>query len=126
MIQIQTNMLRNIHIILLTLFHLFRNEEQLKYVDIIGTYFEKLQEANMMNMVNRNKKKIDHFIDLIDEAPLKLQADFRSNCDAYFQKEIDAVEQNILNTVENLFEDHGDWAVVIFQDNNTTAFFIAR
>ena len=126
MIQIQTNMLRNIHIILLTLFHLFRNEEQLKYVDNIGTYFEKLQEANMMNMVNRNKKKIDHFIDLIDEAPLKLQADFRSNCDAYFQKEIDAVEQNILNTVENLFEDHGDWAVVIFQDNNTTAFFIAR
>lgn len=80
----------------------------------------------MMNMVNRNKKKIDHFIDLIDEAPLKLQADFRSNCDAYFQKEIDAVEQNILNTVENLFEDHGDWAVVIFQDNNATAFFIAR
>ena len=57
MIQIQTNMLRNIHIILLTLFHLFRNEEQLKYVDIIGTYFEKLQEANMMNMANRNKKK---------------------------------------------------------------------
>lgn len=57
MIQIQTNMLRNIHIILLTLFHLFRNEEQLKYVDNIGTYFEKLQEANMMNMANRNKKK---------------------------------------------------------------------
>ena len=50
-------MLRNIHIILLTLFHLFRNEEQLKYVDNIGTYFEKLQEANMMNMANRNKKK---------------------------------------------------------------------
>ena len=111
---------------MLTLFHLFRNEEQLKHLDNIGTYFEKLQEANMMNMVNRNKKKIDHFIDLIDEAPLKLQADFRSNCDAYFQKEIDAVEQNILNTVENLFEDHGDWAVVIFQDNNATAFFIAR
>ena len=63
---------------------------------------------------------------MIDEAPLKLQADFRSNCDAYFQKEIESVEQNILNTVENLFEDHGDWAVVIFQDNNATAFFIAR
>ena len=65
-------------------FHLFRNEEQLKYLDEIGPYFEKRQQPNMVNMINGNKKKIDTFSDLDDEAPLRLQAHFRNNCDAYF------------------------------------------
>lgn len=46
--------------------YLYRDEEDLKHPPFSGTYFEKLQQPRVLNIVHRNKKNMGHFSEFVD------------------------------------------------------------
>ena len=70
---------------MLFFFYPFRNEEHLKLLPITGTYFEKLQEPGILDVINIKRVMMEPFSDVVDEALLNLQ----TNLDAFPQKEND-------------------------------------
>ena len=89
--------------------YLFRIEEHLKLPPITGTYFKKLQEPGVLDVINRNRAIMKPFSDVIDEALLNLQ----SNLDAFSQQdenqeEITLIGNDLLNN-----ENPSDGAVLL-------------
>ena len=66
-------------------FYPFRIEEYLKLPPITGTYFKKLQEPGVLDVINRNRRNraiMEPFSDVVDEVLLNLQ----STLDAFHSK----------------------------------------
>ena len=98
---------------LLFMFYPFRNEEHLKSSNS-GTFSEKLQEPGVLNVVNRNKQIFEPFGDLVDTAMLNRRTDLAHHQDSYAQQENDEIEEELLNTANDLpSEDPADDAVVL-------------
>ena len=66
-------------------FYPFRTEEYLMLPPITGTYFEKLQEPGVLDVINRKRNMMEPFSDVVDEVLLNLQ----SNLNAFPQQESD-------------------------------------
>ena len=81
-------------------FYPFRIEEYLKSPPITGTYFEKLQETGLLDVINRNRPMMEPFSDVVDEALLNLQ----SNLDASPQQESDENQEEIALIVNDLLQ----------------------
>ena len=66
-------------------FYPFRTEEYLMLPPITGTYFEKLQEPGVLDVINRKRDMMEPFSDVVDEVLLNLQ----SNLNAFPKQESD-------------------------------------
>ena len=98
---------------LLFLFYPFRDEENLKS-NISGTFTEKLQEPNILDIININKQIFEPYGDLVDSALLNLRTNLIRNRDAFSQQEDDEVEEQLLTTANNLeSEDPTNGAVIL-------------
>ena len=64
---------------LLFSFFLFRDEQELKSRSISGSYFERFQEPDVLEMVTRNKTSMEPFIELVDQALLNLRNNLIDN-----------------------------------------------
>ena len=82
------------HLLLFT-FYPFRNEGNLK---LHGSYFAKLQQSGVSDIINLNRQKLNLYSKLVNNALLNLQTDVRSNCG--FDHGNDEIEQNVLNYVD--------------------------
>ena len=83
----------------------FRNEQLLKAVNT-GTYTEKLNEPGIIDIINANKQVFEHFGDMVDFSLLHFRTNIARN-DAYSEQENDQLQQELLDTVNNLIH---DWA----------------
>ena len=92
-------------------FYPFCIQEYITLPPITGTYFEKLQEPQVWDIINRNRAKIEPLSDVVDEALLNLQ----SNLDAFPQQESDGNEEEIALIVNDLLdnENQSDGAVLL-------------
>ena len=64
-------------------FHPFHIEKYIKLPPITGTYFKKLQEPGVLDVINRNRAIMEPLSDVVDEALLNLL----SNLDAFPQQD---------------------------------------
>ena len=64
---------------LLLSFSPFRDEQELKSESFRGSYFEKLQEPDVLEILAKNKASMEPFSELIDQALLNLLDNFRDN-----------------------------------------------
>ena len=92
-------------------FYPFCIEEYATLPPITDTYFEKLQEPGVLDIINRNRAKIKPFSDVADEALLNLQL----NLDPFSQQESDENQEEIALIVNDLLdnENRSDGAVLL-------------
>ena len=92
---------------LLYAFYPFRHEEELKCT-VTGTYFAKLQESAVLNIINRNKSVIKPYSDMVEQVLLNLHSQL-VNPDPSGQQENDDVQaeltDNLLDDIENQSDD---------------------
>ena len=88
---------------LLFLFFPFRNESE-SCCTPSGTYMEKLNEPQVLTVVNENKQKFEPFADLVDLALSNFHADLSHNQDSYAQQENDEV-CNLLHVTSTLLDE---------------------
>ena len=50
----------------------FRHEGELKYAPVSGTYLLKLQQPNVLDIVNRNRHIMESYSDIVDDALVNL------------------------------------------------------
>ena len=97
---------------LLFMFYPFRSEQELKSNDT-GSYVEKLQEAGVIDVINRNKLVFEPYGDLVEAALLSLRTNLASNQDSYSNQGNDQVEE-LLNTANDLAsEDPADDSIIL-------------
>ena len=84
---------------LLFTFYPFCNEDNLK---LDGSYFAKLQQSGILDIINLNRQKLNPYNELVNNVLLNLQTEVKSNCD--FNNRNDEIEQNVLNCVNSLRE----------------------
>ena len=89
--------------------YLFRIEEHLKLPPITGTYFKKLQEPGVLDVINRNRAIMEPFSDVVDKALLNLQ----SNLDAFPQQDENQEEIALIVNVLLDNENPSDGAVLL-------------
>ena len=90
-------------------FYQFRIEEYLKLPPITGTYFKKLQEPGVLDVINRNRAIMEQFSKVVDEALLNLQ----SNLDAFPQQDENQEEIALIVNVLLDNENPSDGAVLL-------------
>ena len=78
---------------LLFMFYPFRVESELKSGEP-PSYFAKLNEPGVIDIINFNKALTEPFSDLVDEAFLHFRTELTSNFDSYAQQENDETEQD--------------------------------
>ena len=98
---------------LLFLFNPFRNEENLKSGNS-GKFSEKVQEPGIIDIVNRNKHIFEPYGDLVDSALLNVRTSH--NPDAFLQQENDEVEEQLINTANDLESENPNNDAVILDD----------
>ena len=101
---------------LLFMFFPFRNESEL-CCDVSGTYMGKLNQPNVLRIVNQNKQKFEPFSDLVDTALSNLHENLSHSRDSYAQQENDEVDDIIQTTAALLDEESQDDAVVFRDDD---------
>ena len=102
---------------LLFMFFPFRNESELCCTPS-GTYVEKLNEPQVLTVVNENKQKFEPFADLVDLALSNFNADLSHSQDSYAQQENDEV-CNLLHATSTLLdEEDPEDEVVLFNDES--------
>ena len=107
---------------LLFSFYPFRNEECLKSPPFTGTYFAKLQEPGVLDVINRNKSNMEPYCEVVDQALSNLTLEV-TNPDAFSRQENDEVQQELANVATDLLLDEpvADDAV-IFDDVSIPAY----
>ena len=104
---------------LLYAFYPFRHEEELKCT-VTGTYFARLQESAVLNIINRNKSVIKPFNDMVEQVLLNLHSQL-VNPDPSGQQENDDVQaeltDNLLDDIENQSDDEA-----VFLDDISSLF----
>ena len=86
------------------LFTLFRDETYLKSLPMTGTYFGKLQEPGVMDIINRNKGIMEPFGEIFDQALSYLRSDV-TNPDSFSQQENDEVQAELAALINDMLED---------------------
>ena len=104
---------------LLFMFYPFRNEEHLKSSNS-GTFTEKLQEPGVLSVVNINKQMFEPFGDLVDTALLNRRTDLAHHQDSYAQQENDEIEEELLNSVNDLPSEDPAGDAVVLDDSYTS------
>ena len=102
---------------LLFMFFPFRNESELCNTPS-GTYMEKLNEPQVLAIVNENKQKFEPFADVVDLALSNFHADLSHNQDSYAQQENDEVDNLLHATSTLLDEESPEDDVVLFHDES--------
>ena len=83
----QKNIEQYAHHLLFT-FYPFRDEAYFKSLPMTGTYFDKLQEPGVMDIINRNEGIMEPFGEIFDQALSYLRSDV-TNPDSFSQQEND-------------------------------------
>ena len=85
---------------LLFTFYPFRDEAYLKSPPITGTYFAKLQEQGIMDIISKNKP----FNEIVDQALSNLRSDV-INPDSFSQQENDEVQAELAAVINDILDD---------------------
>ena len=88
-------------------FYPFRNEEKLKPPTVTGSYRPKLLKPGVINIMNRNKARMEPFSELVDQALLSVHSDIHSHY-AFSQQENDEVYEQMSSTVDSLLDNSED------------------
>ena len=102
---------------LLFAFYPFRKEEELKCT-VTGTYFDKLQEHAVLNVINRNNSVMEPYSDMVEEA----LSNFRSqllNPDPFGQQENHDVQAELNDNLVDDIENHSDDKAVFLDDTSS-------
>ena len=105
------------------MFFPFRKESEL-ISDEFGTYMGKLNEPEVLDVVNINKQKFEPFAELIETALANLHENLCHNSDSHAQQENDEVS-NIIQASESLLDEVQDDAV-IFEDEQSTSSILPK
>ena len=89
---------------LLFTFYPFRDEVYLKSPPMTETYFAKLQEPGVMDIINRNKAIMEAFGEIVDQALSNLCSDV-TNPDSFSQQENDEVQAELAVVINDMLED---------------------
>ena len=89
---------------LLFTFYPFRDEVYLKSPPMTETYFAKLQELGVMDIINRNKAIMEAFGEIVDQALSNLCSDV-TNPDSFSQQENDEVQAELAAVINDMLED---------------------
>ena len=89
---------------LLFTFYPFRDEAYLKSLPMTGTYFDKLQEPGVMDIINRNEGIMEPFGEIFDQALSYLRSDV-TNPDSFSQQENDEVQAELAALTNDMLED---------------------
>ena len=101
---------------LLFMFFPFRNESEL-CCEVSGTYMGKLNQPDVLHIVNENKLRFEPFSDLVDTALCNLHENVSNNRDSYAQQENDEVDSIIQTTAQLLDAEEQDDSVIFDDDN---------
>ena len=85
---------------LLFMYNPFRSEGELPD----DTYMEKLSKPGVLDIVNENKRKLEPYGDLVDEAFRTYHADLDTNLDPFAQQKNEEIE-DILNNAQDINDD---------------------
>ena len=69
-----------------------------------GTYFAKLQEPGVMDIINKNKGIMEPFGEIVDQALSYLCSDV-TNPDSFSQQENDEVQAELVALINDMLED---------------------
>ena len=98
------------------MFFPFRNESEL-YCTPSGTYMEKLNEPQVLTVVNENKQNFETFSDIVDLALSNFNTDLSHNQDSYAQQENEVC--NLLHANSRLLdEEDPEDEVVLLNDES--------
>ena len=89
---------------LLFTFYPFRDEAYLKFPPMTKTYFGKLQEPGVMDIIDRNKAIMEPFGEIVDQALSNLRSDV-TNLDSFSQQENDEVQAELAAVINDMLED---------------------
>ena len=68
------------------------------------TYFAKLQEPGVMDIINRNKAIMEPFGEIVDQALSNLRSDV-ANSDSFSQQENDEGQAELAAVINDMLED---------------------
>ena len=106
-----------VHHLLFT-FYPFRDEAYLKSPPMTGTYFVKLQEPGVMDIINRNKTIMEPFGEIVDQALSNLRSDV-TNPDSFSQHENDEVQAEVAAVINDMLEDESFTADAVLLDDSS-------
>ena len=86
---------------LLFIFYPFCVEAYLKYPQMIGAYFAKLQEPDVMDIINKNKAIMKLFSKIASQALSDLCSDVK-NPDSFSQQENDEVQAELVVVINDI------------------------
>ena len=89
---------------LLFTFYLFRDEVYLKSPPMTETYFAKLQEPGVMDIISKNKAIMEPFSKIVDETLSNLRSDL-TNPDSFSQQENDKFQVELAAVINDILED---------------------
>ena len=89
---------------LLFTFYPLRDEAYLKFPPMTKTYFGKLQEPGVMDIINRNKAIMEPFGEIVDQALSNLRSDV-ANSDSFSQQENDEGQAELAAVINDMLED---------------------
>ena len=89
---------------LLFSFYPFRDEGNLKHPPISGDYLAKLQQPEVLNIVNQNKLVMEPFSDFVGAALANVSQCTRNKHSAFLEQENDETEIKIRESVDSLLE----------------------
>ena len=69
-----------------------------------GTYFAKLQEPSVIDIINRNKAIMEPFGEIVDQALSNLRSDV-ANPDSFSQQENDEGQAELAAVINDMLED---------------------
>ncbi|XP_057316777.1 uncharacterized protein LOC130657796 [Hydractinia symbiolongicarpus] len=100
---------------LLMVYYPFRNECDLKSAS--GCYVEKLNEPGVLSIINEHKQTFEPFSDLIDTALSNLRTDLLTNQDAFTAHENDEVQDEMIETIDEIVDDENVVADAVLFDS---------
>ena len=99
---------------LLFSFYQFRDEGNLKHPSISGNYLAKLQQPEVLNLINQNKLVMEPFSDFVDAALANVFQCTRNRHDTFLEQENDETEIEIREAVDILLENEDPAEEVVF------------
>ena len=99
---------------LLFSFYQFRDEGNLKHPSISGNYLAKLQQPEVLNLINQNKLVMGPFSDFVDAALANVFQCTRNRHDTFLEQENDETEIEIREAVDILLENEDPAEEVVF------------
>ena len=84
-------------------FYPFCDEEYLKSLPMTGTYFAKLQEPGVMDIISRNKAIMEPFSEVVDQVLSNLLSDV-TNPDSFSQQVNDEVQAELAAVINDILE----------------------